>query len=241
MLDERPSVAPTEPAPHPQPQPVVVRVDRGRTGRGLRPTSVLAVAVLGLVAVVGVAAWQGWMGLGGLFGARTIDRSAPVLVQKLRDRAEYRGASGTYSEVVDLEHKPASFVPSFLAGNRVIYNGIGDVDATVSMKHLAKSAVTLQGDTLVVRLPHAELGPARLDPAHSHVMSRDRGLADRLGSPFVDEPTSERQVERVAIQRIERAAAKSGLAAKAERNTARMITGLASALGVEHPVEVRFV
>ena len=69
---------------------------------------------------------------------------------------------------------------------------------------------------------------------------RDRGLADRLGGIFVDEPTSERQVEKVAIDRIERAAAKSDLAAKAERNTARMVTGLASALGVER-VQVRFV
>lgn len=241
MLDERPSAAPTEPASTTAPQPVVVRVDRGRPGRGLRPTSVLLVALLSLIAFVGVAAWQGWMGLGGLFGARTIDRSAPVLVQKLRDRAEYRGASGTFSEVVDLEHKPVSFVPTVLAGNRVIYNGVGDVDATVSLKRLSKSAVTLQGDTLVVRLPHAQLGPARLDPVHSHVMNRDRGLLDRLGSPFVDSPTSERQVEKVAESRIERAAAKSDLAAKAEKNTTRMIVGLAQALGVEHPVQVRFV
>ena len=212
-------------------------MDRGR--RGLRPTSIIAVAILGLVAFVGVAAWQGWMGLGGLFGARTIDRSAPVLIQKLRDRAEFRGASGTFSATVDLEHKPVGFVPTVIAGNRVIYNGVGDVDATVSMKGLTKSAVRVQGDTLVVRLPHAELSPARLDPVHSHVMNRDRGLLDRLGSPFVDSPTSERQVEAVALNRIERAAAKSNLAAKAETNTATMITGLAKALGVDH-VQVRF-
>lgn len=240
MLDERPSTAPTEPTPAPAAQPVVVRVDRGRAGRGLRPTSILALALLSLVAFVGVAAWQGWMGLGGLFGARTIDRSAPVLVQKLRDRAEYRGASGTFSATVDIEHKPVSIVPTFLAGERVIYNGVGDVDATVSLKHLTKSAVTVQGDTLVIRLPHAELGPARLDPVHSHVMNRDRGLANRLGGVFVDSPTSERSVEQVAVDRIERAAAKSDLAAKSERNTARMITGLAQALGVDH-VQVRFV
>lgn len=237
MLEERPS-APADPAP-PTPQPVVVRVDRGRTRRGLRPTSILMLAVLGVIAVVGIAAWRGWMGLGDLFSSRTIDRSAPVLVQKLRDRAEFRGASGTFSSTVDLE-KRVSVLPTFLAGNRVIYNGVGDVDATVSLKHLTKADVTVQGDTVVLRLPHAQLGPARLDPTHSHVMNRDRGVLDRLGGVFVDEPTSERQVEQVAIDRIERAAAKSDLAAKAEKNTARMVTGLASALGVEH-VQVRFV
>jgi hypothetical protein len=237
MLEERPSVTPTESTPGSTPPPVVVRVDRGR--RGMRPTSIVAVAILGVVAFVGIAAWQGWMGLGGLFGARTIDRSAPVLIQKLRDRAEFRGASGTFSATVDLEHKPVGFVPAVIAGNRVIYNGVGDVDATVSLKHLTKSAVHVQGDALVVRLPHAELSPARLDPVHSHVMNRDRGLLDRLGSPFVDSPTSERTVEAVAQSRIERAAARSDLAAKAEKNTAAMITGLAKALGVDH-VQVRF-
>jgi hypothetical protein len=239
MLDERPAGARTAPDPAPTAQHVVLRVDQARPRRGLRLGTIVALAVIGLVAFVGVATWRGWMGLGGLFGSRTIDRSAPVLVEKLRDRAEYRGASGTFSATVDLEHRPVSIVPTFLAGDRVIYNGVGDVDATVSLKHLTRSAVRVQGDTLVVRLPHARLNPARLDPVHSHVMNRDRGLADRLGGIFVDEPTSERTVEAVAQSRIERAAAKSDLVAKAEKNTATMITGLARALGVDR-VRVRF-
>jgi hypothetical protein len=67
-------------------------------------------------------------------------------------------------------------------------------------------------------------------------MSRDRGLADRIGGVFDDSPTSDRGVEQVARHRIERAAARSDLRAKAERNAARMVGDLARAVGVRHVV-----
>ena len=70
-------------------------------------------------------------------------------------------------------------------------------------------------------------------------MSRDRGIADRIGGALTDSPTSDRGVERVARRRIERAAARSDLRVKAEHNAARMVRNLARAVGVDH-VEVRF-
>jgi hypothetical protein len=215
-------------------QEVVVRVDRGRRGSGVG----LAAAVVLLVAalVVGAAAllWNSGFGLGDIFGTTTIDRSAPVLVQRLHDRAEFRGASGTFSATVDLETKHGP-VPTFIAGSHTVYTGVGDVDATVSLRHLSPAATRPDG-TLVLTLPHATLGAARLDPRLSRVNSRDRGILDRAGGIFSDSPTSDRGVERVAVRRIERAAAASGLRAKAERNTARMVGDLARAVGIDHVV-----
>ena len=237
MLDERPTR--TEPARTGAAQEVVIRVDQPRSGRRVGVGSVVVLTVAALVALVAAGAllWSGGFGLDGLFGTQTVDRSAPVLVERLRNRNEFRGATGTFAVTVDLETKH-SFIPTFLAGSRTIYSGVGDVDATISLRNIA-AATTDPDGTLVVTLPHAELGAAHLDPHSSHVMSRDRGLADRIGGTFSDSPSSDRGVERVAVRRIERAAAHSRLRVKAEHNTERMVRGLARAVGVDR-VDVRF-
>jgi hypothetical protein len=232
MLDERPTR--TEPARTGAAQEVVIRVDQPRSGRrvGMGSVVVLTVAVLtALVAAGALLLWSGGFGLDGLFGTQTVDRSAPVLVERLRNRNEFRGATGTFAVTVDLETKH-SFIPTFLAGSRTIYSGVGDVDATISLRHIA-AATTDPDGTLVLTLPHAELGAAHLDPHSSHVMSRDRGLADRIGGTFSDSPTSDRGVERVAVRRIERAAARRRRGRQGPDKTAPMVRGVAPAGGVE--------
>jgi len=239
MLDERPAPpAPTETAP--RPQEVVVRVDQGRPRRFR--TGVLgwlvAIGLATMLVVGAVAAVRGWSVFGSVFAPRTIDRSAPVLVQRLRDASQYTGATGTYSATVDVEHR-TGIVPSFIAGNRSVYNGVGTVDATVDLGMLAKHVERDPRGTLVIRLPHARFGDVHLDAGRSHVMSRDRGVIDRVEGLFVDSPTSEREVQQLSERRIAKAAAASGLRARAERNTARMVEGLASSLGAG-PVRVEF-
>lgn len=238
MLEERPA---PEPSRTGDAQEVVVRVDHGRAPRGLR-TSILgwlaALVLAGILAVGAVVAVRGWSFFGDAFAPRTIDRSAPVLVQRLRNQSRYTAASGTFNATVDIEHTTGP-IPTFIAGSRSIYSGIGDVDATVDLGALSRHVVRTADGTLVLRLPHARLGGVHLDTRHSHMMSRDRGLIDRVESMFVDSPTSEREVQRVAQRRIAKAATRSDLRRRAERNTATMIRNLATALGAGK-VDVRF-
>lgn len=234
MLEERP----TPPAERAATQEVVVRVDQGRRRRFGLAGKALAVVLIVSVLAVGFVLARGWSGLSGLFGSRTIDRSAPVLVQRLRDQSTFTGADGTFSATVDLEHK-VSVLPTFVAGSRAIYSGVGTADATVDLHGLDGALPRAADGSLVVRLPHARIGEVRLDARRSHVMNRDRGLLDRVGGVFVDSPTSEKELQQVAEQRIARAAARSNLRARAERNTATMIRDLARSLGAG-PVDVRF-
>jgi hypothetical protein len=230
MTEERPAPA--------RPAEVVVRVDGGRRRR---PSILGLVALAGVVVllVAGLSVAGGWLGLRDLFSSRTTDRSAPVIVHRLRDLSSYRGASGTFSVVVDVE-KDVSILPQFLAGSRVIYSGYGTVDATVDLARVDAASTTRTADgTLVVTLPHARLGRAVLDPAHSHVMSRDRGLLDRLGGVFVDSPTGERALERAAMVKMDAAARATSLRTRAERNTAAMVQRLAATIGADR-VDVRF-
>ena len=237
MLDERPAPPPAD-APAGTHE-IVVRVDQGRPRRrfGIGGT-VLGLVLAAVLLVGGFALARGWLGLGDLFASRTVDRSAPVIVQRLRDQDVFHGASGTFSATVDVEHD-VPILPAFIAGDRAVYSGVGTVDATVDLGALARTPTRDAAGTLVIRLPHARIGDVHLDARRSHMMNRDRGMLDRLGSIFVDSPTSEREVQRISERRIARAATGSDLRARAERNTARMIRDLAKSVD-GGPVDVRF-
>lgn len=237
MLDERP--APSRAEEPTAAREIVVRVDQARPRRRFGFGGPVLALVLATVLVVGgFALARGWLGLGDRFAARTIDRSAPVIVERLRDRDVFHGASGRFSATVDVEHK-LGIVPGFIAGSHTVYSGIGTVDATVDLGALARTPRRDASGALVIRLPHARIGEVHLDARRSHTMNRDRGVLDRLGGLFVDSPTSEREVQRTSERRIARAAAGSDLRARAERNTARMIEDLATSLGTG-AVDVRF-
>ncbi len=232
-----PTLTEERPAPA-RPQEVVVRVDAPRRRFSIVGALALAGVVLILALVIGLA--RGWLDLGNLFSTSTTDRSAPVILHELRDVSSYDAASGTFSVTVDLE-KDVSFLPQIIAGERVIYSGYGTVDASVDLGKVDKRAVTQSaGGGIIIRLPPAQLGGAHLDPKRSHVMNRDRGLLDRVGSMFVDNPTSERALERAAVKKIDKAAAKTKLVERAERNTEALIQKIAKAAGVTDKIDVRF-
>ncbi len=62
-------------------------------------------------------------------------------------------------------------------------------------------------------------------------MSKQRGLLDRLGDLFSDNPNSEQAVQKLAVRHIGAAARDSGLTARAESNTTAMLQGLLRSLG----------
>jgi Protein of unknown function (DUF4230) len=217
---------------------VVVRVDHKRSRR---PSllSLIALAGIGVLVFLGVGFANGWLGLNNLFTTRNVDRSAPVILHRLNNLSSYQAASGTFSVVVDSE-KDVSIFPRWLIGSRVQYSAYGAVSASVDLGSLDAQSVTHgAGGGIIVTLPHATLGEAQLNLKHSHVMNRDRGLLDRLGGIFNDNPTSEHALENVAIVKMNRAAKRTHLVERAERNTAKMVKQLASAVGVEQ-VTVKF-
>jgi hypothetical protein len=71
----------------------------------------------------------------------------------------------------------------------------------------------------------------RVDPQESYVASRDRGVLNRLGGVFSDNPTSERELYLAAERKIAVAAQTAGLQKRAEDNTRSMLTGLLGTLG----------
>ncbi|MFF3672887.1 DUF4230 domain-containing protein [Streptomyces sp. NPDC002120] len=171
-------------------------------------------------------------GFGGLFGEDTRDRSGPALLKSIQDMDRYEAAVGNFQVVVDLE-KDAALLPDVIRGTRTLYVGAGTVGGYVDLGGLDERSVTVNGDRTKasIRLPHAVLGTAALDPARSYAVSKQRGLLDRLGDLFSDNPAGEQAVQKLAAQHIDEAARGSGLVERAERNTTSMLEGLLRSLG----------
>jgi hypothetical protein len=119
----------------------------------------------------------------------------------------------------------------------------GDVDATVDFRQLGPASVRSSWERreVVITLPAARLGRARLDLDRTRVVEHDRGLLDRAGDMVGDDSgNDQRELMLVAQRKLETAArADRNLLPTAERNTAQMLRRLALGLGYQR-VTVRF-
>ncbi|MPY57360.1 DUF4230 domain-containing protein [Streptomyces spongiae] len=175
-----------------------------------------------------------------VFGEETHDRSGPALLKSIQDISRYDAASGNFQVVVDLE-KDAKYLPDAIRGTRTLYVGAGTVDAYVDLGKVGDGDVTVNKDrtSATLHLPHAALGKPALDPERSYAVSKQRGLLDRLGDVFSDNPNSEQAVQKLASKHIGDAAKDSHLTARAESNTTGMLEGLLRSLGFKE-VEVTY-
>lgn len=238
LLDERPVRSAGPASTH----EVVVRVegDGGAGGRpprrrgfgGVRTVGVLAGLGAVAVAVVLLAHAIGGFRLS-LFETSQIDRSAPVVLEQLRDVSTFTAATGEFQATIDVEND-VDLLPSFVAGERTIFVGVGTVDANVDFASIDKDSVTIGDDgSVTITLPAPVLGTPVVDPARSAVANRDRGIVDRIAGVFTDSPTSERELYLAAQKRLAAAAKGSELRSRAEANTGKMLRGLLGELGFE--------
>ncbi|EDY43862.1 secreted protein [Streptomyces sp. SPB074] len=173
-------------------------------------------------------------GLGELFGEETHDRTGPALLKSIKDMSRYEAATGNFQVVVDLE-KDTKYLPDALKGKRTLYVGAGTVSSYVELGGLKDDDVRVNDDRTeaTLRLPRAVLGKPALDPDRSYAVSKQRGLLDRLGDFFSDNPNDERAVQKLAAEHIGDAAKDSELTARAEKNTTSMLEGLLHSLGFD--------
>ncbi|WP_353946742.1 DUF4230 domain-containing protein [Streptomyces sp. HUAS MG91] len=204
-----------------------------RAVAALPPWAKAAVVVVVVVALVATGL-RLMNRLDGFFGTETHDRSGPALLKSVRDMSRYDAASGNFQVVVDLE-KDTKYLPDAIRGTRTLYIGAGTVDAYVDLGKVDPGDVRVNKDrtSATLRLPHAQLGKPALDTDRSYAVSKQRGLLDRLGDLFSDNPNDERAVRKLAARHIGDAAKDSGLTGRAEGNTTDMLEGLLHSLGFE--------
>ena len=175
------------------------------------------------------------------FGSETVDRTQPAILQSLEDLSRYEAARANFEVIVDSE-KDARFIPSVIRGERTLFVGAGSVGATVDFSGLDEGSIRVSEDrrSVEVTVPAPALSEPRVDPDRSRVVSRDRGVLDRVGSMFSDSPTTDRPLYLAAEKKMRAAAGSSDLQARAEDNTRQMLDGTLRALGFTS-VTVHFV
>lgn len=198
----------------------------------------LVVAAAGIVFMFAIGTLDIFDFIPNPFEKSEIDRSQPALLEKLSDLSEYRAATADLQVLIDVE-EDIRFLPSFVAGERVTFLAGGTVDAAVDFGALDARNIDVDGDAVTITLPAAAIVDVDVEPDRSYVVNRDRGILDRIGGIFSDNPTGERELFRLAEDKLLAAAGESQLLDRAETNTAEMLTALLGSLGFEE-VEVVF-
>ena len=174
------------------------------------------------------------------FSTTTKDHSAPPVLLDLTNLADYHGAQAQFQVTLDQE-QDVRWIPSFIAGERVQFIAVGTVDATVDFTNLSDGAIVISDDgtAATITLPRATAAEPVLDLELSHVMNRDRGVVNRVGGLFTDNPTSEHELMLSASDRIAEAAAATDLLNRAEDNVKSMLYTMLRNLGFTS-VDIRF-
>jgi hypothetical protein len=199
---------------------------------------VVTTAAVAALVLAGIVVFGKLVGMP--FGTTTRDHSAPPVLLELRNLADFHASQARFEVTIDQE-KDVRWLPSFLAGERVQYIAVGTVDGVIDFSTLADGAVKISADNSAVSvvLPPAYAADPVLDQDISHVMNRDRGLLNRVGGMFSDNPTSEHGLVVAANDKIAAAAAQTDLIQRAQDNTASMLTAMLHGMGFDQ-VDVSF-
>lgn len=222
-----------------QDRPAATSLPRDTRRRG---STVLRLGAVALVAVLAVAGADRAMDLLPSFDnpvqQEVVDHQRPALLLALSDLSEFHAAKGTFQVPVDLE-KDTAYLPDLVSGERTTYLAVGTVDGLVDFRTLGEGAVQVQGQSVTITLPQPRLAAPALDLEQSRVLSRERGLVERMSGAFSDAPTSERDVALLAEGKLADAAAQSDLLQRTQDNARATLTGLVRSFGYTD-VTVRF-
>ncbi|GIJ23508.1 DUF4230 domain-containing protein [Micromonospora lutea] len=202
---------------------------------------VLGAAALAVVVLLGVQTTGILPEFRNPFTKEQTDRSQPALLESMQDLSRYVAAEGNFQVVVDLQNDRRN-VPDWLLNQRTLFVGSGSVEAYVDFGTLTEGAIvqSADGKSVEIKLPAPQLGETNLDLEKSYVFAEERGLLNRVGDLIGGDPNRQQQVYRLAEDRITAAARDSGLNARAEENTRKMLEGLLRSLGFEQ-VSVTYV
>jgi hypothetical protein len=204
-----------------------------RGGGFLRGLFWLVAIIAVIVALVlGTRAIGWWPHLKNPFGAKTTDRSQPVLLKSIQDLSRYVAAEGNFQVVIDLQND-RKYVPDILLNDRTLFVAAGSVEAYVDFTSIGQGAITDSPDhkTATIKLPAPALGKPNIDHDKSYVFAQQKGLFNIVGDLFNGDPNKQQQLYLLGEQRIADAAKDSELPQRAQENTRKMLEGMLRALG----------
>ena len=168
------------------------------------------------------------------FGTETVDRSGPAVVDQIRDLNDFTAAEAEFVQDVDIE-LDTKWVPDAISGERTVAMVTWNVRATVDFSGLTEDAVTTSdnGSAISIQLPEPVLSDADVNEESTRIVSRQRGLVNRVADFLSANPHDDGDLYRAAQDKLEDAAAEADLDATAKRNTEQFLEGFLGAAGFD--------
>lgn len=157
--------------------------------------------------------------------------TGPVVVEGVRELDQL--ATVRWTESVPVTRQSGGDVLERLfSGEEVLVIATGEVEAGVDLANLGQDDVSVEGDTVTMRLPEPEILSASLDEERTRVYDRDFSpLNVRPDDDLVEEARLR------AVEKVEATARENGILDTAETNAEDSIRAFVETLGFE---EVRF-
>ncbi len=155
-----------------------------------------------------------------------IDVSQPTVVDRIQCLQRLETVVYTMDKLVT-GAKENAILPDFLAGDRLLMMVHGEVVAGIDFSNLKSGDVRVEGKSVRLHLPAAQVFTTRLDSAKTRVYSRQTGLL------VPTDPNLETQVRQEAERELQEAALADGILHSAQQNGTSTITSLLQGLGFE--------
>ena len=156
----------------------------------------------------------------------SIDTSLPTIVNKIQRLQRLETVNYSLDKIVEGDRQ-SSVLPDFLVGDKLLLVVHGNVIAGIDLRQLKTSDVHIEGRSIQVHLPPAQIFVTALDNTKTRVYSRTTGLL------VPEDPNLESQVREQAQQQIQQAALADGILATANKNASATITSMLLGLGFQ--------
>jgi hypothetical protein len=156
----------------------------------------------------------------------SIDTSQPTVVMEVRRLSRLESVSFTMDKLVSGDRE-GRILPPFLTGDRILLEVHGEAIAGVDLGQLGAADVQVNGHTVRIHLPPAQIFTVALDDQKTHVYSRATGILVPV------DPALEGEVREQAVENLRQSALAAGILDKAQQNACATVTKLLLGLGFE--------
>jgi len=150
------------------------------------------------------------------------------IVREVQSLARLETIQYSVEKVITAELNQGTFGTLF--GDRLLFVAHGYVIAGIDLSKLTEDDIRMSGESLVLKLPPAEVFVATLDNENSYVYDRDTGLLRRADTQL------ESAARRAAEAEILRTATEDGILEQAQKNAETYLLSLLNSLGFSRVV-----
>jgi hypothetical protein len=209
----------------------------GKKGGGLGTTLVLALVIVCVSVGLGIGISRfDFMERVPVLGSLLEEKpprttTGPVVVEGIQELDQLATVRWTESVPVTRE-SGGDALERLFSGEKVLLIATGEVEAGVNLADIGKDDVSVNGDSVTIKLPEPEILSASLDEEKTHVYDRDFSpLNVRPDDDLVEKARAQ------ALVKIKGAALENEILDTAEQNAENSIRAFVTSLGFE---KVRF-